>query len=402
MKAIDLFAGAGGFSLAAYKMGIDVQVAIELDKLAAETYFINLVGKREANTQVFSQDINDVDIDSLMKFQGIKTGELELLLGGPPCQGFSTHRINDAGKDDPRNSLLIRYFDFVKKFRPKVFLVENVPGLLWPRHADYLDKFISLTHDHGYHIIGGKPFILNARDFGVPQNRKRAFILAVRSDIDTDSLVWPPEPTHTKLGKQVWVTSSTVFERPVESILYEFQERLVEKFNMSREQSERCVRELRWGSPIAKDDPCNVHMTHSAELTTLFKNTPLLGDRTESGRQLACHKNYSGHLDVYGRIYPHISSNTITTGCNNPSKGRFVHPWLHHGISLRHAARLQTFPDDYIFSGGSMAIAKQIGNAVPVKLGEALLKPIIKLLKKHQPECDSNNYGKFDFDKEYI
>lgn len=402
MKAIDLFAGAGGFSLAAYKMGIDVQVAIELDKLASETYFINLVGKREANTHVFSQDINDVDIDSLMKFQGIKTGELELLLGGPPCQGFSTHRINDAGKDDPRNSLLIRYFDFVKKLRPKVFLVENVPGLLWPRHADYLNKFISLTHDHGYQIIGGKPFILNARDFGVPQNRKRAFILAVRSDIDTDSFVWPPEPTHTKFGKQVWVTSSSVFERPVESILSEFQERLVEKFNMSSEQSERCIRDLRWGSPIAQDDPCNVHMEHSAELTTLFKNTPLLGDRTESGRQLACHKNYSGHLDVYGRIYPHIPSNTITTGCNNPSKGRFVHPWLHHGISLRHAARLQTFPDDYIFIGGSMAIAKQIGNAVPVKLGEALLEPIIKLLTKQRFECDSKDYGKYDFDKEYI
>lgn len=402
LKAIDLFAGAGGFSLAAYRTGIDVQVAIELDKLASETYHMNLVENYKAQTQVFCQDINAVDIDSLMKFQGIKVGELDLILGGPPCQGFSTHRINDAGKDDPRNSLLLRYFDFVEKFRPKVFLVENVPGLLWPRHAEYLNQFFKLTHLHGYQVIGQKPFILNARDYGVPQNRKRAFILAVRADIDINGFVWPPEPTHTKLGQQEWVTSSCVFERPPESILIEFRERLVEKFNISHQLADNCIKQLRWGSPITKDDTCNVHMEHSNEMQVLFKNTPLLGDRTESGRQLACHKNYSGHLDVYGRIYPHLPSNTITTGCNNPSKGRFVHPWLPHGITLRHAARLQTFPDDYIFHGGTMSIAKQIGNAVPVKLGEALLNSIIELLSSKKSEAHALSRGCVNFDKECL
>lgn len=375
-----MFAGAGGFSLAAFKAGIDVQAAIELDKMASETYYSNLVGTFGTQTQVFSQDINDVDIDSLMRYQGINQGELDILLGGPPCQGFSSHRINDAGKDDPRNALLIRYFDFVKKLRPKIFLVENVPGLLWPRHAEYLNRFISLTREHDYHVIGDKPFILNARDYGVPQNRKRAFILAARKDICTSGFEWPPRATHSKSGPKVWATSSTVFEHPPQSVLIEFKERLIEKFNFTSEESENCISELRWGSPIASSDPCHVHMVHSPEMTTLFENTPLLGDRTESGRMLDCHKNYSGHLDVYGRIYPHIPSNTITTGCNNPSKGRFVHPWLPHGISLRHAARLQTFPDDYVFQGGSMAVAKQIGNAVPIKLGEALLDSIIKLL----------------------
>ncbi|WP_010670518.1 DNA cytosine methyltransferase [Pantoea agglomerans] len=402
LKAIDLFAGAGGFSLAAHRTGIDVQVAIELDKLASETYYKNLVENYEAQTQVFCQDINAVDIDSLMKFQGIKAGELDLILGGPPCQGFSSHRINDAGKDDPRNDLLLRYFDFVEKFRPKVFLVENVPGLLWPRHAEYLNKFFSLTNLHGYHVVGHKPFVLNARDYGVPQNRKRAFILAVRADIDTTDFVWPPKPTHTKIGQPEWVTSSCVFERPPESVLIKFRERLVEKFNMPYELAESRIKQLRWGSPITKDDPCNIHMEHSIDMQYLFKNTPLLGDRTESGRQLECHKNYNGHLDVYGRIYPHLPSNTITTGCNNPSKGRFVHPWLHHGISLRHAARLQTFPDDYIFHGGAMSVAKQIGNAVPVKLGEALLKSIINLLSSIESEAHSGFRGSINFEKECI
>lgn len=380
LKAIDLFAGAGGFSLAALKVGFDVQAAIELDKQAAETYYSNLVIKYGAQTQLFSQDINDVDIDSLMKFQGIKQGELDLLLGGPPCQGFSSHRINDAGKNDPRNILLIRYFDFVKKLKPKVFLVENVPGLLWPRHAKYLDKFMSLARKHDYQVIGDKPFILNARDYGVPQNRKRAFILAVREDICVDGLHWPPVPTHTKLGPNSWKTASCVFECPPKSILLEFKERLIEKFNFSHDDAEKCINRLEWGGAIKESDPCNTHMVHSAEMTKIFENTPLMGDRIESGRQLKCHENYSGHLDVYGRIYPHIPSNTITTGCNNPSKGRFVHPWLPHGISLRHAARLQTFPDEYIFQGGTMAIARQIGNAVPIKLGEALLGEVKKML----------------------
>jgi DNA (cytosine-5)-methyltransferase 1 len=399
LKAIDLFAGAGGFSLAAFEVGIDVQAAIELDKQASDTYYRNLVEKLGAQTQVFSQDINDVDIGSMMKFQGIKQGQLDILLGGPPCQGFSSHRINDAGKDDPRNALLIRYFDFVKNLRPKVFLVENVPGLLWPRHAEYLNNFIALTRAHDYKIAGDQPFILNARDYGVPQSRKRAFILAVRKDICTDGFEWPPKATHTKSGSRAWATSSTVFERPPQSVLIELKDRLIEKFDFTMQDAETCIKSLTWGKAVDSNDPCHVHMMHSPELTALFENTPLLGDRTESGRILDCHKNYSGHLDVYGRIYPHIPSNTVTTGCNNPSKGRFVHPWLPQGISLRHAARLQTFPDDYAFLGGSMSIAKQIGNAVPVELGKVLLGSIMKLLStqsSHEVETNSRevDYGK--------
>lgn len=373
LTAIDLFSGAGGFSLAAYNAGIEVLAAIELDQHAAETYHHNLVDRLGASTQVFAEDITKVDIDSMMRYQGLKCGDLDILLGGPPCQGFSSHRINDAGKDDPRNALLLRYFDFVEKLNPKAFLVENVPGLLWPRHAEYLNKFLELSRKHNYQIISDAPLILNARDYGVPQNRRRAFILALRKDIPNADLQWPPLATHFQSGITQWKTASTVFEKPSDIILNQFERRLVEKYKYTEESAKSCIDNLVWGSELSETDPCNLHMQHSIELTELFRNTPLIGDRMESGRELACHQDYSGHKDVYGRVYPHLPSNTVTTGCNNPSKGRFVHPWLNHGITLRHAARLQTFPDDYIFTGGSMAIAKQIGNAVPVKLGEALI-----------------------------
>ena len=382
LTAIDLFSGAGGFSLAAHNAGVDVLAAIEFDQHAAETYQRNLVERLGAPTQVFAHDITKVDIHSIMRYQGIREGELDILLGGPPCQGFSSHRINDSGKDDPRNALLIRYFDFVEHLKPKSFLVENVPGLLWPRHEKYLNDFLNLAKEHGYTIVAGEPLILNARDYGVPQNRRRAFIFALRDDVMQEDIDWPPPPTHHKSGNSPWLTASSAFEKPNSKILNTFRERLAEKFGHSKEESAKIIKSLKWGEKIKTQDSCNLSMTHSETLIKVFGNTPLLGDREESGRELNCHKNYKGHKDVYGRIYPHIQANTITAGCNNPSKGRFVHPWLNHGITLRHAARLQTFPDDYMFAGGSIAMAKQIGNAVPVAMAKVLINHIKLILEK--------------------
>ena len=382
LTAIDLFSGAGGFSLAAHNAGVDVLAAIEFDQKAAETYQTNLVERLGAKTQVFAQDITKVDIDSIMHYQGIKKYSLDLLLGGPPCQGFSSHRINDSGKDDPRNALLIRYFDFVEHLKPKAFLVENVPGLLWPRHEKYLNDFLNLAKEHGYTIVAGEPLILNARDYGVPQNRRRAFIFALRNDVMQEDIDWPPPLTHHKFGDSPWLAASLAFEKPNSKILDTFRERLTEKFGHSKKESAKIVKSLKWGEKLKAQDSCNLSMTHSEVLIKVFENTPLLGDREESGRELNCHKNYKGHKDVYGRIYPHIQANTITAGCNNPSKGRFVHPWLNHGITLRHAARLQTFPDDYMFAGGSIAMAKQIGNAVPVAMAQVLINHIKLILEK--------------------
>jgi DNA (cytosine-5)-methyltransferase 1 len=119
-------------------------------------------------------------------------------------------------------------------------------------------------------------------------------------------------------------------------------------------------------------------MKSSGELVKAFKNTPKNGgSRSDSGRHLPCHKNHNGHKDVYGRIDPSRPGPTMTTACINPSKGRFVHPTQNHGISARHAARFQGFPDSFKFDGGLMASGKQIGNAVPIKLGEAVIGAII-------------------------
>jgi DNA (cytosine-5)-methyltransferase 1 len=352
LTAIDLFAGAGGFSLAALLNGIDVRAAVELDSHACETYRTNLIEKRKANISLFETDIREVGWASVLEKARLKKGECDLLLGGPPCQGFSTHRIKDAGVDDPRNELLGSYFDSVKVIRPAAFLIENVPGLLWKRHETYLQQFLEAAKEAKYKVF--TPIVLNARSYGAPQNRKRVFLLGFRADISA-KLSWPPPESHfspmdeeVKSGGGIaWLTAATVFSDPF---------------------------------PVG--DPNNIHMQHSAAMTEVFKSTPLNGgSRHESNRTLTCHESHNGHKDVYGRIDPSKPGPTMTTACINPSKGRFLHPTKHHGICVRHAARFQTFPDDFVFTGGIIAAGRQVGNAVPITLGVALIKEVKSALK---------------------
>jgi DNA (cytosine-5)-methyltransferase 1 len=347
LTAIDLFAGAGGLTLAAQFCGVEVRAAVEVDLHASSTYKKNLVDPATGFPALLVGDIAKLSWDEVLRKAGLTKGECSLLLGGPPCQGFSVHRIKNAGVNDPRNELLVRYFEGVDAIRPKAFLVENVAGLLWERHASYLKRFYDLAAKSGYSVF--QPATLNARDFGVPQNRKRVFVLGFRSDVKV-RLVWPPEPTHfapdssevTEQGKPAWQTAATVFSLP-----------------------------------MRQNDPNRKHMNHSEALVEVFRKTPRNGgSRHESGRTLACHETHDGHKDVYGRIDPSRPGPTMTTACINPSKGRFVHPTANHGISARHAARFQTFPDSFVFEGGLIASGKQIGNAVPIEHGQHILSLI--------------------------
>lgn len=349
---VDLFAGAGGFSLGALLAGLDIVAAVESSTHACSTYRNNLIASKRTKTALFENDILELTPDDLMRQIGITPGECDVLIGGPPCQGFSAHRLNNSGVDDPRNKLLLRYFEYVEALRPKFFLVENVPGMLWERHASYVEAFYSLANQAGYDLA--PPFVLNAKDYGVPQNRKRVFLLGRDRELFPTAICdWPPPATHGSPQKiaagedlQPWVNAEAVFVAP---------------------------------APL--NDPNDIHMNHGAEMVNLFINTPANGgSRFESGRELPCHQSHDGHSDVYGRINPDIPGPTMTTACINPSKGRFVHPTEHHGITLRQAARFQTFPEWWIFEGGLMSAGTQIGNAVPVHMAEQLLTPLVAAL----------------------
>jgi DNA (cytosine-5)-methyltransferase 1 len=349
-RVADLFAGAGGFSLGAIEAGCDIIFAVEFNSHAALTYKNN-IGKpsRAENVTVYNKDITKLDPTELARKHFAAGLECDLLLGGPPCQGFSRHRIKNAGVADPRNALIHDYFGFVRALKPRAFLMENVPGMLWPRHKAYLDEFYAQAYANDYMIFD--PIKIDARDYGTPQGRQRVFILGLRHDVAAEGFVWPPKPTHGEqrggmfAGLTPWADCSKAF----------------------------------LSAPV--NDPNDIHMRHGQALIDAFASTPHNGgSRKDSNRELACHKDHDGHKDVYGRINPAKSAPTMTTACINPSKGRFVHPTLDHGITARQAARIQTFPDDYVFEGGLMAAGQQIGNAVPVLLAQTLITHIKNLL----------------------
>lgn len=345
LTAIDVFAGAGGFSLAARRLGIDVRAAIEVDSYACATYRRNFCNPNKSSPPyVVENDIRALDWSAVKRLSGLRKGECSILMGGPPCQGFSAHRIKGAGVGDPRNELLVSYFDAVSALQPMTFVVENVTGMLWARHRPFLDRFMFLAREAGY--VVAEPVVLNARDYGVPQNRKRVFIIGWRRGLNI-RIQWPPSRTHFApdaeevvcSGRPSFVTAASVFQ-----------------------------------TPLFDDDINAVHINHSPALLEVFRKTPHDGgSRRDSGRVLPCHENHNGHNDVYGRIRLSEPGPTMTTACINPSKGRFLHPFEDHGITARHAARFQGFPDSFIFEGGLFASAKQIGNAVPPPLGRRVL-----------------------------
>ena len=350
--AVDLFAGAGGFSQAARDIGIQVVAAVENNPNACKTYYANLIEGNPHPTKLFENDITQLSPDEFIKSANLESAGVDILMGGPPCQGFSTHRINNAGVDDPRNELLLQYFNYLKALKPRSFVVENVPGLLWDRHKSYLSKFYSLAAEAGYAIFA--PQIINAKDYGVPQNRKRVFILGFR-DKTPIALQWPPKPTHFAPQSTEVLVNGLPAWRPASDV---------------------------FACPVAASDPNNICMHHTPEMVKVFESTPPNGgSRQQSGRVLPCHREHNGHKDVYGRIDPSKPGPTMTTACVNPSKGRFLHPTEHHGISVRHAARFQTFPEDFIFHGGLMASGIQVGNAVPIRLGRAVLTSVVQALE---------------------
>ena len=351
LNCVDLFSGAGGFSLAAQLAGLRVRLAVENDKHALSTYRNNLCKGPRAPT-LLDEDITEINASKAYRDAFPDGEQCDLMLGGPPCQGFSTHRINDAGVDDDRNDLIHTYFDFVRAFSPSVFLMENVPGMLWERHAAALDRFYLEGALAGYDVRDA--VVDDARNYGIGQRRKRVFILGIRTGLEASDLTWPPEPTHGNESARrrdpnllPWANCSSSF------------------------------------IAAPKEDENNVHMSHSQELIEAFRKTPANGgSRKDSGRVLACHKTHDGHKDVYGRIDQRQPAPTMTTACINPSKGRFVHPVEHHGITVRQAARIQTFPDHFVFGGGLMAAGKQVGNAVPVELGRQLITHLLPLLRR--------------------
>lgn len=319
LRAIDLFSGCGGLSLGLKQAGFKVVAAVEIDRKAQETYRLN-----HPTVRLYGQDIRELDPKVVLRETGLKPGEVDLLAGCPPCQGFSRLRTRNkcTSVSDDRNNLIVDFFRFVTAMKPKTVMLENVPALV--KHSQFL-AMRKKIHKLGYSTVVE---ILDAADYSVPQRRKRLIMLASR--VHTPAAA-EKEGSRTTVRKAIGNLGAQL---PTHDELH----------RLSENRSER-VRAL---------------------IAMIPKNGGSRGDLGSSS-QLDCHKRSDGFSDVYGRMAWDNVAPTITSGCHNPSKGRFLHPSFDRTITLREAAILQGFPNSYRFDvkHGKESIALMIGNALP-------------------------------------
>jgi DNA (cytosine-5)-methyltransferase 1 len=339
-KAIDLFCGAGGLSLGLANAGFKVIAGVEINAAAAKTYREN-----HPKSLLYEKDIREVSIESLLKKHKLKPGDLDLLAGCPPCQGFSTQgtRNRRAAPDDERNDLVFEFLRVVRIALPKTIMLENVPALARDWRVERLRQEL---HALGYIIDDEFVKIKDAANFGVPQRRKRLLIKASRFG----SIASPKEIT-----EKVTVRQAIGHLQPAGTsgdILHDIGERRSEK------------------------------------VRTIIAHVPKDGgSRHEIPRKywLECHKRREGsYRDVYGRMRWDDVAPTMTGGCHNPSKGRFIHPSEDRAITLREAALLQTFPSDYKFclDNGKDSVALMIGNALPPEFIKQHAKEYLRHLRE--------------------
>ncbi|MFT6463976.1 DNA cytosine methyltransferase [Halopseudomonas sp.] len=341
LRAIDLFSGCGGLSQGLKDAGFEVCAAVEIDRKAQITYQLN-----HPEVCLYESDIRLLDPELMMQELNLARGQLDLLAGCPPCQGFSRlrNKNKNVAVDDARNNLVLDFLRFVEALEPKSIMLENVPGL--SRDDRFLQLRVRLEQI-GYKVVVG---VLDAADYQVPQRRKRLILLA--------SIVHDPEIAKPCSVRMTVRQALANIEAPSRSR---------DKLHSLPERRSTAVVNL-----IAK----------------IPKNG---GSRSDLGveAQLNCHKKTSGFFDVYGRMAWDEVAPTITSGCHNPSKGRFLHPSYNRTITLREAAVLQGFPSTYRFltSHGKESIALMIGNALPppfIKAHALALKEGIMLSEKNR------------------
>ena len=334
VTAVDLFCGCGGLTLGLRRARFKVLAAIDNDALAISTYRMN-----HRRTHAVEDDIRSVHTEALMDTLRLAPGELDLLAGCPPCQGFSTLRTMNGGRkvDEPMNDLVFEFVRFVRDFLPKAIMMENVPALL---RDDRLKRMQRELSELGYETFAK---VLNAAHYGVPQRRKRLILIGSRLGA----------PSFARALRRQRTVAQTIGRLP---------------------------------PPAATDDPAHNYTVRRADhVMALIRRIPKNGgSRTDlpAEAQLVCHQGFDGFKDVYGRIAWRQPAPTITGGCINPSKGRFIHPDADRAITLREAAMLQGFPRSYRLdiSHGRYPTAQMIGNAFPPKFAEHHARSIYRHL----------------------
>lgn len=366
MKVIDLFAGCGGLSLGFIQAGYEVEQAVEFDSAIANTYKLNHPG-----VKMIVDDIKNIDISGTFK-----NTNADVIIGGPPCQGFSMAgaRIRQGFIDDPRNYLFKHYYNVVKEVRPKAFVMENVKGMKTMQGGQIFNEILRLfsnldkNDDSSYNLYYK---IIKASDFGIPQKRERLIIVGTLiKDAPFDSL-WDYTINEIELENPNFFDSTTVRDAIG---------------NLPATTVDGII-----GNP-SPQTPYQKYLSCKASTITNHTQSNHSKKAIERMKQIDNGQNYteldeeinSVHSGSYGRLIWDEPATTITTRFDTPAGGRFIHPKENRTLSPREAARIQSFPDNFVFTGTRREISRQIGNAVPPKVSYFLAKFIKNILDSEQ------------------
>lgn len=360
-RLIDLFCGAGGMSLGfanvTKKKGMKPVLALDNDAAAARTYAAQ-----------FGDHVETCDIEEWLKHNTVP--EAEVVIGGPPCQGFSL--LNRQRKGDERRALWEPYLEFVERSGARIFVMENVAELM---RSEELVQIRERANELGFET---KAKVLNSADYGAPQTRRRTVVFGWKKQQIPGGISFPSpthsvEPDRKKRGKlKRWKTVRDV----------------ISDLPAMPDTTE-----------IGTDAPLNLHFGRNpTELSKKrYRHVPVGGNRFDLQRNAPeltpnCWiKKKSGGTDLFGRLWWDRPSVTIRTEFFKPEKGRYLHPVEHRPITHREAARLMGFPDEFPFQGSKTEIARQIGNAVPPALAEALGRSVLNALRKNKFSSEQLN-----------
>lgn len=340
--AIDSFSGAGGLSIGLQNAGFNLVYAFDNDEWAVKSYN-NHFSQRHCDIR----DINMLNGDELLEKVKLLRGELDLFAGGPPCQGFSRQK-KGAQNGDNRNKLVLEYARLVNELLPKTLILENVDMLGMKRGESYLKKIFNILDDYTLY-----PNFYNSADYDLAQTRVRFITVGIRKDIEKEFLI--PEKTTKDKRKTIGQVLAGIPEPPVDFTPHP------EIFNHQK-----------------------------AKITVLnekrFSHVPQGGGWQDIpfNLRLKCHQvvdtTKGGWPDVYGRLEWNGQCPTITGGFDSFTRGRYGHPKHNRALTGREAALLQGFPMDFRFMGNRGEVRKQIGNAVPPPLAQAIGTAIINVL----------------------
>ncbi len=354
ISAFDFFCGCGGTSLGFQKAGIDLAFALDVDEDAKNTFTLNL-----PNTFFCHKSISDLKESDILPIIDKKQNSYKLFCGCAPCQPF-TKQNTQSNKNDLRKNLLSQFGDVIQQYKPDFVFVENVPGMqkVSKQNGGPFSAFVALLDKMEYQISFG---IVAAQDYGVAQLRRRLVLLASKH-----GKIELPSPTHGENTSNPYRTVRKAIEDlPVISA------------------GEICKKSNILNHRAAKLSDLN--------LTRIKASKHNGGGRKDWPKEIwpKCYtktddngNTYNGHTDCYGRLKWDKPATGLTTRCISYSNGRYGHPEQNRVISIREAARLQGFDDDFEFTGSLNSMAKQIGNAVPIPLAKAMGKHFIKHIEE--------------------